>query len=140
MILEQISIFTENKPGTLVEVSKLLAGAEIDINVFTIADTAEFGIIRLLVDAPKKALATLKLNKYVARLTPVVAVRMHDEPGSLAKVLASLAEGGVELEYIYAFAAKKADTAYVVIRVNNPEETAAMMEAAGFTTVSRIDD
>ena len=140
MILEQISIFTENKPGTLVEVSKLLASAEIDINVFTIADTAEFGIMRLLVDAPKKALATLKLNKYVARLTPVVAIRMQDEPGSLAKVLAALADGGVELEYVYAFAAKKADTAYVVIRVNNPEETAAMMEAAGFTTVSRIND
>ncbi|MDR1728557.1 MAG: hypothetical protein LBT74_11655 [Acidobacteriota bacterium] len=138
MILDQISVFVENKPGALSDVTAQLSEAGIDFKAFTVADTAEFGILRFIVDAPKKALTLLKLNGWVASLTPVVAVKMNDEPGSLARILKLLSDNSVQVEYMYAFVAQEEGRAYVVFRVADPAAAAALLEASGFATSASI--
>jgi hypothetical protein len=138
VILDQISVFVENKPGALADVTARLSEAGIDFKAFTVADTAEFGILRFIADAPKKALALLKLNGWVASLTPVVAVKMSDEPGSLARILEVLSDQGVQVEYMYAFVAQEKGRAYVVFRVADPAGASALLEASGFETLKSI--
>jgi hypothetical protein len=89
-------------------------------------------VLRLIVDAPKKALAVLKLAGSVASLTPVVLVKMGNEPGSVAKITRLLADAGVSLEYIYAFVAREAGTAYAVLRMENAESGEAVLQQAGY--------
>ena len=131
MILEQVSVFVENKPGAMSEITTSLADAGIDLKAFTVADKSEFGVLRFLADEPKKALALLKSNGWVASLTPVVAVKMADKPGSLAKVLKLLADNGVQVEYLYAFVAQEEARAYVVLRVEDPNGAVKLLEAPG---------
>jgi hypothetical protein len=138
VILDQISVFVENKPGALADVTALLSSEGIDFRAFTVADTAEFGVLRFIADTPKKALALLKLNGWVASLTPVVAVKMSDEPGSLAKIMKVLADRDIQVEYMYAFVAQEKGRAYVVLRVADPPGAAALLEASGFETLSSI--
>ena len=132
MILEQISVFVENRVGAVADITQTLAEAEIDIKALTLADTGDFGVMRLIVDSPKKALAVLKLNETIASLTPVVVSSMGNEPGSLAKIVRSIADAGIILEYIYAFVAREAGTAYAVIRVANADEGNAALLKAGY--------
>ncbi|MDR1815117.1 MAG: ACT domain-containing protein [Clostridiales Family XIII bacterium] len=136
--MDQVSVFVENKPGALSEITGALAEAGIDLKAFTVADTSEFGILRFLSDAPKKALALLKMAGWVASLTPVVAVKMSDEPGSLAKVLKLFAEADVQVEYMYAFVAQEEGQAYVVFRVADPDGAVALLESSGAITVASI--
>ena len=133
MILEQVSVFVENKPGALSEITTSLAEAGIDLKAFTVADKSEFGVLRFLSDAPEKALALLKRNGWVASITHVVAVKMADKPGSLAKVLKMLADKSVQVEYLYAFVAQEEARAYVVLRVENPNDAEKLLEAAGIS-------
>ncbi|MCL2493157.1 MAG: ACT domain-containing protein, partial [Clostridiales bacterium] len=99
MIVDQVSVFVENKPGALADIAARLAEAGVDLNALTIADTSEFGVMRFLSDSPKKALALLKLNGWVASLTPVVAVRMDDRPGALAQILMMFSDEEIMVEY-----------------------------------------
>ena len=131
MILEQVSVFVENKPGAMSEITSSLADAGIDLKAFTVADKSEFGVLRFLADEPKKALSLLKSNGWVASLTPVVAVKMADKPGSLAKVLKLLADNCVQVEYLYAFVAQEEARAYVVLRVEDPNNAVKLLEASG---------
>ena len=131
MILEQVSVFVENKPGAMSEITTSLAEAGIDLKAFTVADKSEFGILRFLSDSPKKALALLKRNGWVASITPVVAVKMTDKPGSLAKVLKMFADNDVQVEYLYAFVAQEEGRAYVVFRVEDPDGAVKLLEASG---------
>ncbi|MDR1798132.1 MAG: ACT domain-containing protein [Clostridiales Family XIII bacterium] len=139
MIMDQVSVFVENKPGALSEITAQLAEAGIDLKAFTVADTAEFGILRFLSDAPKKALALLKSGGWVASLTPVVAVKMEDKPGSLAKVLKLFADAAVQVEYMYAFVASEEGQAYVVFRVEDPDSATTLLESSGAVTVASLD-
>ena len=132
MILEQISVFVENRVGAVADITQTLADAEIDIKALTLADTGDFGVMRLIVDSPKKALAVLKLNQTIASLTPVVVTSMGNDPGSLAKIVRAIADAGIILEYIYAFVAREASTAYAVIRVANADEGNAALLKAGY--------
>jgi len=131
MILEQVSVFVENKPGAMSEITTSLAEAGIDLKAFTVADKSEFGILRFLADSPKEALALLKRNGWVASLTPVVAVKMADNPGSLAKVLKMFADNDVQVEYLYAFVAQEEARAYVVLRVEDPVGAVKLLTEAG---------
>ena len=133
MILEQVSVFVENKPGALSEITTSLADAGIDLKAFTVADKSEFGVLRFLSDEPKKALALLKRNGWVASITPVVAVKMADKPGSLARVLKMFADKSVQVEYLYAFVAQEEERAYVVLRVGDPDGAVKMLEEAGIS-------
>jgi len=131
MILEQVSVFVENKPGALSEITTSLADEGIDLKAFTVADKSEFGVLRFLSDSPKKALELLKNNGWVASITPVVAVKMVDKPGSLAKVLKMFADEAVQVAYLYAFVAQEEGRAYVVFRVEDPEGAIKLLEASG---------
>ena len=121
MILKQLSIFLENKSGRLTEVSQTLAEAEINISAMSIADTAEYGILRLLVSNPVKASKILKEKGFSVNVTPVIAIIMPHHPGGLARALQILSDAEISIEYIYAFAYTE-DKATVVIRTDTPEE------------------
>jgi len=131
MILEQVSVFVENKPGAMSEITTSLADAGIDLKAFTVADKSEFGVLRFLADEPKKALAFLKSNGWVASITPVVAIKMADKPGSLARVLKLFADNDVQVEYLYAFVAQEESRAYVVLRVEDTENAVKLFETSG---------
>jgi len=131
MILEQVSVFVENKPGAMSEITTSLAAACIDLKAFTVADKSEFGVLRFLADEPEKALALLKRNGWVATITPVVAVKMADKPGSLANVLKLFADNDVQVEYLYAFVAQEEARAYVVLRVEDPDGAVKLLVESG---------
>ena len=131
MIVEQVSVFVENKPGALSEITSSLANEGIDLKAFTVADKSEFGVLRFLADFPEKALAMLRSNGWVASITPVVAVKMADKPGSLANVLKLFADNDVQVEYLYAFVAQEEGRAYVVLRVEDPEAAMKLLETSG---------
>ena len=132
MIIDQLSVFTENRNGTLAEITAQLAEAEIDIEALTIAETAEFGILRCIVDSPKKALAVLKLNGFVASITPVIALKMENKHGSLAKITNELGNAEISIEYLYACGTSDEDTAFVVLRVENIEEAVSLLIEKGY--------
>ncbi|MDR2124515.1 MAG: amino acid-binding protein [Desulfovibrio sp.] len=119
MIIDQISVFVENNPGRLADIAGILGKAGIDMRAMSIADTAKFGILRLIVDKPREALELLRAAECVVSVTPVLAVSIKDLPGSLAVVLRVLAEAGINVEYGYAFVSRKQGNAYVVIRVED---------------------
>ena len=103
MTVKQISVFVENKAGKLAELTEYLHEQEIDMRALSIAETQDFGIVRIIVDDAYKTSCILKEAGYVASITPVLAVEMPDEPGSLFKILKILGDGNVNLEYMYAF-------------------------------------
>ena len=103
MTVKQISVFVENKPGKLAELTDYLHQHDIDMRALSIAETQDFGIVRMIVDDAYKASQVLKESGYVVSITPVLAVEMSDEPGSLYKILKVLGDGGVNLDYTYAF-------------------------------------
>jgi hypothetical protein len=119
MIVDQVSVFIENKLGTLAEVTGIMGEAGIDLRALSLADTADFGVLRLIVDAPGKALELLKSAGFVVSKTQVLAVPIQDSPGGLAKVLRILADAKISVEYSYAFITRKQGNAYVILRVED---------------------
>jgi len=132
MIIDQLSVFSENRAGMLADITALLAEAEIDIEALTIAETAEFGILRFIVDAPKKALAVLKLGGFVASLTPVIALKMGNKPGSLSKIARALGDADISIEYLYACVAREIDSAFVILRVEDTDAAIALLTERGY--------
>lgn len=131
MTVKQISVFVENKAGKLAELTEYLHEQEIDMRALSIAETQDFGIVRIIVDDAYKTSCILKEAGYVASITPVLAVEMPDEPGSLFKILKILGDGNVNLEYMYAFLTRKEDTAYMVLRVEDNEKAADILSKSG---------
>lgn len=119
MIVKQISIFLENKSGRLAEVTKVLGENNIDISALSIADTTDFGILRLILNKPEEAEAILKEYGFTVRCTDVIAIAVPDTPGSLAKALAALDKESIGIEYMYAFVGKTTAEALVILRVEN---------------------
>lgn len=118
MIEKQVSVFLENKSGRLNEVTQILGDAGINISAFTIADTSDFGILRLIVSDPQKACTVLKQNAFSVKITDVVLAKSKNEAGSLANLLQLLSNGGVFIEYMYAFSMED-QSATIVIRSTN---------------------
>lgn len=131
MIIDQISVFVENNPGRLADIAGILGNAGIDMRAMSIADTAKFGILRLIVNKPREALELLRAAECVVSVTPVLAVAIKDLPGSLAAVLRVLADAGINVEYGYAFVSRKQGNAYVVIRVEDNERAAECLTQNG---------
>lgn len=117
MIIKQLSIFLENKSGRLNEVSAILGNAGINMSAFSVADTSEFGILRLIVSDHEQAFRVLKENNFSVSLTDVVCLNCPNEPGALARALQILSENDVSIEYLYAFSV--GDSANVVIKPDN---------------------
>ena len=133
MIIKQISIFMENSTGRLAGATDLLAEAKINLRAISIADTTEFGILRLIADQPEKAVKLLKEAGFAARETDVIAVEVADEPGSLARIMALFRDEGVGIEYLYASLEHRAGKAVIVMKVDNSVAALALLEKHGFS-------
>ena len=138
MTIKQLSIFVENQPGAMYAMTNVLAEHGVDMRALSLAETRDFGIVRIIVDNVYQATTVLKDAGYVHSLTPVVCVAIPDEPGGLNKVLGMLSEGGVNVEYMYAFlGGKNADHAYMIFRVEDADAAAALLAGKGLQTVSQ---
>ena len=122
MLVQQISVFLENKSGRLAEVTRTLASNNIDICALSIADTTDFGILRLIVNKPKDAEKALSDSGFTVSCTDVVAIAVEDKPGGLAYVLEILQNNAISIEYMYAFVGKSGNEAFVILRVEKPED------------------
>ncbi len=129
--IQQLSIFVENKAGSLVHITNVLAEEKIDIRAMSLADTADFGILRLIVDRPQAAVDILRNCGCIVSVNEVIAVPICDTPGSLAGVLCLLAESGLFIEYSYAFITRKSNNAYVIFRLEDNEKAEAVLGANG---------
>jgi hypothetical protein len=132
MKVEQISIFLENKSGRLAEVTRLLGEGGINIRALTLADTTDFGILRLIVNDNAAAVDVLKKAGFTVGKTEVVALEVPDRPGGLADILSSIGEAGLNVEYMYAFVEKSGDNAVVIFRFDNPDQAIGILDAGGF--------
>ena len=135
MIIKQISVFVENTPGRLADVTGFLAEAGINLRALSIADTTDFGILRLVADQPELALRRLKHAGFAARESEVIGVEVPDHPGGLARIIALLRDAKVSIEYLYASLEHKADKAVIVIKVDDIAAGLAMLEKHGFATI-----
>ncbi|SFM89056.1 ACT domain-containing protein [Thermodesulforhabdus norvegica] len=122
MRVEQISVFLENKAGRLAEVTRVLAEAGINIRALSLADTSDFGILRLIVNDTEKAKRVLKENGFTVGKTNVVAVEVEDRPGGLYKILEILRKANINVEYMYAFVQQSGDNAVLIFRFDNTDE------------------
>lgn len=139
MLIKQISVFIENQPGRLTEVTEVLAQNKVDITALSLADTSEFGILRLIVDKPDAAQMALREAGFAVKVTEVLAVAMDDQPGGLAAVLNAIKEAGISIEYMYAFVGKKEGKAVVVMRVSDLEAAVTALQHDSKTTVNARD-
>lgn len=121
-MIKQISVFLENKKGRLSDVTRIIADNKIDIKALTLADTRDFGVLRLIVTEPDRCLKILKENDVVAQVTEVIAIEIEDVPGGLAKVLDILNSSNVNIEYIYATIEKRQNKAVVIFRIEEKEK------------------
>ncbi len=135
MAIQQLTVFLENKQGKLAQVTRLLAENGIDLRALSIADTAEFGILRLIVSNIEKAKQILTADGTLVQITDVVGVRLSDRPGELAEVLSVLDREGINVEYLYAFLTRTENSAYVVLRVADNAAAEKTLQKAGFCLV-----
>jgi len=120
MIIKQVSVFLDNKSGRLAQMTKIVSDANVNIRALYVADTTDYGILRMIVDDPQKAYNALKEAAFTAHITPVFAISIMDRPGGLAEVLSALDRAGVNVEYLYAFAGRDENQkAAVVIKVSD---------------------
>ena len=135
MAINQLSVFVENKRGRLAEITEILAAHEIDIRALSIADTKEFGILRLIVSDPKTAALILKEDGFTVSLTKVIGIGIDDRPGGLAKAMDVLRDNEISVEYMYAFVSRSEKTAYVILRVADNERAIDILNAQGFAVM-----
>ena len=140
MKLKQLTVFVENKVGYLSEITELFAANDIDMKALSIADTKDFGILRLIVDKPEAALKALKEQGLLGTITEVIGVEISNQTGALSKALSALSSSGVNVEYLYAFLAGTKDSAYVVIKVNDNASAEKILKAAGFKEITGLSE
>ena len=131
MYLQQISLFVENKAGRFAEITELLCAKGIDIRALSVADTTDYGIVRLIVNNPESAAAALRDAGLAVSLTSVLAIGVEDRPGGLTHALRVLADNDVSVEYMYAFISREENRAYVVARVGDNERAEKVLNGAG---------
>ena len=129
----QISVFLENRAGQFAEITTILAENGIDLRAISIAETADYGILRMIVDDAEKATVILKQHGYLLSMTPVLVIAVPDRPGGIAPVLATLAEGHIDIEYMYSLFTHIAGKAYIVFRMSETEKFIALLESHGIT-------
>ena len=132
MKVEQISIFIENKSGRLAEVTRILGEESINIRALSLADTSDFGILRLIVNDREKAKAVLKEKGFTVSKTEVVAVEVPDHPGGLYRILQTLDSGAINVEYMYAFVERCGENAVIIFRFDETERAITTLQRQGF--------
>ncbi|HBA86683.1 MAG TPA: amino acid-binding protein [Geobacter sp.] len=135
MHVEQISIFIENKFGRLAEVTRILGDAGVNIRTLSLADTSDFGILRLIVNDTEKAKSVLKERGFTVSKTEVVAVEIPDRPGGLADILQTLDADGINVEYMYAFVERCGENAVMIFRFDETQKAIATLTAKNFTVL-----
>lgn len=132
MIIKQLSVFLENKKGRICAAADLLAQNHINIRALSLADTSEFGILRLIVDKPEEGKRILSEAGIVVRVTDVLSLTMEDTPGSTLGVLRLLSESGISVEYMYAFTGKSDGKAIMIIQAEDLEAAEGILQRGGF--------
>ena len=139
MAIKQLTIFVPNRKGTIVEVTDVLANNNINLRALSIAETGDFGILRLIVNDESAAEKVLGEQGYLIKVVDVVGVKIGDEPGKLTAALDVLDKADINVEYLYAFMARTEKHAYVVLRVENNETAEAALTEAGFKLITEAD-
>ena len=139
MTIHQISVFLENRAGQLSGITQILAEHGIDMRAISIAETADYGVVRMIVDNSEQATSILLSKGFILSMTPVLAVAVPDAPGGLAPVLALLAEGNIDIEYMYSLFTRKEGKAYMVFRVSDEEKFVKLLASKGMETVSNAE-
>ncbi|MDF7806035.1 ACT domain-containing protein [Pontiellaceae bacterium B12219] len=138
MKLKQLSVFLENKPGRLRELCALLADNGINMITISLADTEQFGILRLIVSDCEAAKTILEAKGFVAKITEVIAVEVNDEPGGLRDVLQVEDAAGISVEYMYAFTIKSGENAVLLFRFDDMDKAVVALKSAGFKVLDRV--
>ncbi len=136
MTIKQISVFLENVSGRLAEVTKILSAGDVNLRAITIADTADFGILRIVCDHPDKALKILEQHEFTARETDVLAVEVTDKPGGLSDVMEIFQQNGVNIEYLYTSLEKNQDKAAIIFKVEDVDLGQKIIKENGLTAVT----
>lgn len=136
MRVEQIAVFLENKSGRLAEITSIIAAEQVNIRALSVADTADFGILRLIVDDVEKAKAALKNRGFTVGITNVLAVEVADQVGGLATVLKSIEQAGLNVEYMYAFVNKSSENAVLIFRFEDMDKAITSLQKDGYTLLS----
>jgi hypothetical protein len=139
MTIDQISIFLENRPGTLAALTQTLADKKINMRAMSLADTADFGIARIIVDDSKGVADMLRDAEYIVKVNPVLALEIPDEAGSLNKILKLLGENGRNIEYMYGFTGRKTNSAYMIMRATNAAAAEEVLAGAGVHLLGEQD-
>ncbi|MFA6384683.1 MAG: ACT domain-containing protein [Candidatus Omnitrophota bacterium] len=139
MKLIQISIFLENKKGRLLDVCSLLSAGKINIRALTVAESDNFGVLRVVVDKPQEATTLLKAHGFVANLTEIVGVEVPDKPGGLADVLKILSKHNINVEYMYGFLEKSSNRALLVFRFDNSDTAIEVLKTNKIRVVGQKD-
>ena len=127
----QISVFLENRAGQLAEITGILAENGIDLRAISVAETADYGVLRMIVDDAEKTTKLLWHHGYLLTMTPVLVVAVPDQPGGIAPVLATMAEGNIDIEYMYSLFTHIEGKAYIVFRVNEAEKFVTLLNSHG---------
>jgi hypothetical protein len=136
MRAEQISIFLENKAGRLAEVTSILAEADVNIRALAIADTSDFGVLRLIVNDNQRAVEALRSRGFTVGKTDVVAVEVEDRPGGLYRILDLLYKAEINVEYMYAFVTQSGSNAIMIFRFDNIEEAVKLLKENNVTVIN----
>lgn len=139
MAIRQLTIFVQNRQGAIVSITEALAANQVNIRALSIAETEDFGILRLIVNDEENAYKTLSEAGYLIKITDVVGVKIGDAPGKLTGALDVLDKAGINLEYLYAFMARTEKHAYVVLRVEDNAAAESALEAAGYHLITDAD-
>ena len=139
MIIKQLSVFVENRHGRMLDIAKTLAANDIDISALSLADTSDFGVLRLIVDKPDKAKAALNELGIVVKISDVIAIVMDDAPGGMAQALEVISENGISIEYMYACIGKTSGKALMVLRTEDIDKAEKILDENGFGLVSPGD-
>ena len=135
MKIKQLSIFLQNKMGSLAKPLEVLTVADVNIRAMCMADTSEFGILRLVVDDPEKGKEALEQNNFLVKMTEIIGVEMNDTPGGLTSVLKTIRDNNIDLEYLYAFTHDKADKAILLLHADDIEKLIEVLQNSNITIV-----
>lgn len=139
MTVKQISVFLENKPSAMAKFTDVLSKNNIDMRALSLAEASDFGIVRIIVDDVYNAMQVIKDEGYICSATNVLAVAIPDEPGGLAKVIHYLGDGGINVEYMYAFTGRQKDMAYMIFRVEDNEKAIQILSKNDVKMISQDD-
>jgi len=137
MLIKQLSIFIPNKKGSLSQLTDILIAHNIDIRAIAVFDTADFGILRIVVDDPDRAVELLNKEGVVAKVSKVIAVEPEDKPGSLNQIFTILRDADINIEYIYSFILRKKEMPYIVLKVDQQEKAVEVLTASGINVINK---